>query len=301
MPQPTIKEILEIQSKLMAIAMDKHFHRFFGDFDALLAEQVNNLKIVEFERFIETFKQYQLRDEPYQTAEVVKQFFTLLTDTFKYDALFLSKEQFPNNHPIWIIPDLPIIGMTEFIDAIKHIEDTKMVQINETSLIYHCLIHLRLKFLSAISADFHNQFIKSTQDKSKRDKVSPTNMKPGTKTMRDRSIRDTVANQVQGAFGDGPAVWNAIVKFVTPKKQGLRVPNFSKIVGTTPIRLLETARKGIVYESMVPLVKLLSPDFPILNFDTWCEKNESDKISEYRSFYLNNRIKEFDPEGTLIR
>lgn len=90
MPQPTIKEILEIQSKLMAIAMDKHFHRFFGDFDALLAEQVNNLKIVEFERFIETFKQYQLRDEHYQTAEVVKQFFTLLTDTFKYDALFLS-------------------------------------------------------------------------------------------------------------------------------------------------------------------------------------------------------------------
>ena len=176
-----------------------------------------------------------------------------------------------------------------------------MVKINKTSLIYHCLIHLRLKFLSAISPDFHNQFIKSTQGKSKRDKVSPTNMKHGTKTMRDRSIRDTIAKEMQGTFGNGPEVWNAIVKFISPKKHSLRVPNFSKIVGTTPIRLLKTAKKGVVYESMVPLVKLLSPDFPIMDFKTWYERNDDDKHSEYKSFYISHRIKEFDPESTLIR
>jgi hypothetical protein len=301
MPQKSINELHKFHLQLMSVAMDRHFHRFFGDFDALLAEQVQKFTIQEFERFITTFQEYKLRDDTYQTADDVVQFFTLLTDTFKYDALFLSKEQFPNNHPIWTIPDLPIIGMTEFIDAIKHIENTKMVKINETSLIYHCLIHLRLKFLTAISVDFHNQFIKTTQGNSKRDKVSPSTMKPTTKTMRDRSIRDTVASQTQGAFGNGPEVWNALVKSLSPKKHSLRVPNFAKIVGTTPIRLLDQAKKGVVYESMIPLVKLLSPDFPIMDFKTWSEKNDDDKHSEYKSFYLSHRIKEFDPEGTLIR
>lgn len=301
MPNPPINDIQEVLRAQMAAAMDQHFHRFFGDFDALLAEQVQKFNIQEFKEFIDTFKQYQLRDDTYQTAEDVKQFFTILTDTFKYDALFLSKEEFPNNHPIWTIPDLPIIGMTEFIDAIKHIENTKMVKINETSLIYHCLIHLRLKFLTAISVDFHNQFIKTTQGKSKRDKVSPSTMKPSTKTMRDRSIRDTVASQVQGAFGNGPGVWNAMVKSLSPKKHSLRLPNFAKIVGTTPIQLLDQARKGAVYESMVPLVKLLSPDFPIMDFQTWCEMKDDDKHSEYKSFYLSQRFKDFDPDGTLIR
>ncbi len=301
MTQKSIYQLHEFHSQLMSEAMDKHLHRFFGDFDAVLAEQVQKFNFQEFERFITTFQEYKLRDDTYQTEDDVVKLFALFTDTFKYDALFLSKEEFPHNHPIWTIPDLPIIGMTEFRNAIKHIENTKMVRINETSLNYHCLLHLRLKFLTAISVDFHNQFIKSAQSSSKRDKGSPEIMKPGTKTMRDRSIRDTVANQVQGAFESEPEVWNAMVKFISPKKHSLRVPNFAKIVGTTPIRLLDQAKKGTVYESMVPLVKLLSPDFPIMDFKTWSEKNDDDKHSEYKSFYLSQRIKEFDPEGTLIR
>ena len=301
MSTPRIKKLYETHSNLMTVVIERHFHRFFGAFDLLMAEQVRDFDIDKFEQFIEKYRHYGLSDDTYQTEEDVLQFFAIIADTFKYDALFLAKVLLPDNHPIWKIPGLPIIWEPEFIEAINHIEKTKMVKINKTSLIYHCLIHLRLKFLSAISPDFHNQFIKSTQGKSKRDKVSPTNMKHGTKTMRDRSIRDTIAKEMQGTFGNGPEVWNAMVKFISPKKHSLRVPNFSKIVGTTPIRLLKTAKKGVVYESMVPLVKLLSPDFPIMDFKTWSEKNDDDKHSEYKSFYLSQRIKEFDPEGSLIR
>ena len=76
-------------------------------------------------------------DDTYKNADDVVKFFALIADTFKYDALFPAKDQLPHNHPIWKIPNLPIIGMTKFIDAIKHIANTKMVKINETSLIYH--------------------------------------------------------------------------------------------------------------------------------------------------------------------
>ncbi len=79
MPQKSINELQEIHLQLMAVAMDKHFHRFFGDFDALLAEQVQKFNIQEFERFITTFQEYKLRDDTYQTADDVVQFFTLLT------------------------------------------------------------------------------------------------------------------------------------------------------------------------------------------------------------------------------
>jgi hypothetical protein len=40
MPQKYINELHEIHLQLMSVAMDKHFHRFIGNFDALLAEQV---------------------------------------------------------------------------------------------------------------------------------------------------------------------------------------------------------------------------------------------------------------------
>ena len=47
MPNPSINDIQEVLQAQMAAAMDQHFHRFFGDFDALLAEQVQKFNIQE--------------------------------------------------------------------------------------------------------------------------------------------------------------------------------------------------------------------------------------------------------------
>lgn len=54
MPQKSINELHEFHLQLMSVAMDQHFHRFFGDFDALLAEQVQKFNIQEFKQFIDT-------------------------------------------------------------------------------------------------------------------------------------------------------------------------------------------------------------------------------------------------------
>jgi len=39
MPQKSINELHEFHTQLMSVAMHKHLHRFFGNFDTLLAEQ----------------------------------------------------------------------------------------------------------------------------------------------------------------------------------------------------------------------------------------------------------------------
>ena len=93
MPQKSINELHEFHSQLMSVAMEKHLHRFFGNFDAVLAEQVQKFNFQEFERFITTFQEYKLRDDTYQTEDDVVKLFALFADTFKYDALFLSKEE----------------------------------------------------------------------------------------------------------------------------------------------------------------------------------------------------------------
>lgn len=106
MPQKSINELHKFYSQLMSVAMHKHLHWFFGDFDALLAEQVQKFNFQEFERFITTFQEYKLRDDTYQTADDVVKLFALFADTFKYDALILSTEKFRHTHPIWTIPVL---------------------------------------------------------------------------------------------------------------------------------------------------------------------------------------------------
>jgi hypothetical protein len=284
-----------------SIATEAHFHRFFGDFDGLLAEQIIGFDAKCFETFVNRFKHFQMRDDKLQTVDDVRELYDLFMESYKYDTLFLSKGEIPMNHPIYKTPGLPIIAETELIDAIRKIESTKMVTINEQSLIYHCLIHLRMKFLMAISEGFYIQYIKFAQANRKRDKVSPSTMKPSTKTMRDRQIRDQVGESVQGVFGNGPEIWKNMIKTMSPKKNNLRLPNFASSVGMTPIKMKAKASKGMVYQSMVPLIRLLSPEFPIMDSKMWSEKNGYDEESQYRSFYLSNRVKEFDPSGILIR
>ena len=177
-----------------------------------------------------------------------------------------------------------------------------MVHVNRVSLIFHCLLHLRTKFLSTLSPNFYLQYINNTQAKSKRDRVSPEFMKSETATMADRSIRNSIEKEMQGVFGYGPAVWNAIIKVTSPKKNGLQLPNYAALTGTTPIQINKTAKKVTVYESMLPLIRLLSPDYPILTFDQWCEREENDPhLPTYRNQYLIRRIQMFDRSGILFK
>jgi hypothetical protein len=47
MPQKSINELHKFHSQFMSAALDKHFHRFFGDFDALLAEHLDFFEAIE--------------------------------------------------------------------------------------------------------------------------------------------------------------------------------------------------------------------------------------------------------------
>jgi hypothetical protein len=127
-------------------------------------------------------------------------------------------------------------------------------------------------------------------------------MKSKTATMADRSIRENIEVEMQGVFGYGPSVWNDIIKVTSPKKNGLQLPNYAALIGTRPIQINKTAKKVTVYESMLPLIRLLSPDYPILTFDQWCERGENDPhLATYRNQYLIRRVLMFDRSGILFK
>ncbi len=192
-------EILRVQA-----ISDAHFHRFYGDFKNLLKEQIQGFNQQTFQEFHSRFLSYQIINAPENTIEDLFTISRLWTDSYQYDALFLSKDQIPSDHPILKIQGLPIISENEFMAALENIEATNMVKLNRESLIFHCLLHLRTKFLSTLSPNFYLQFIKSTQAKSKRDRVSAEKMKSKTATMADRSIRENIEVEMQGVFGYGP-------------------------------------------------------------------------------------------------
>jgi hypothetical protein len=290
-------EILRVQA-----ISDAHFHRFYGDFKNLLKEQIQGFNQQTFQEFHSRFLSYQIINAPENTIEDLFTISRLWTDSYQYDALFLCKDYVTNDHPILKIQGLPIISENEFMAALENIETTKMVRVNRVSLIFHCLLHLRTKFLSTLSPNFYLQYINNTQAKSKRDRVSPEFMKSETATMADRSIRNSIENELQGVFGYGPSVWNDIIKVTSPKKNGLQLPNYAALIGTRPIQINKTAKKVTVYESMLPLIRLLSPDYPILTFDQWCEREENDPhLATYRNQYLIRRVLMFDRSGILFK
>ncbi|MDA0197022.1 MAG: hypothetical protein O2951_18625 [Bacteroidetes bacterium] len=291
---------LEI-SRAQAIS-EAHFQRFYGDSDNLLKEQIQEFNQQTFQEFHSRFLSYQIINAPENTIEDLFTISRLWTDSYRYDALFLCKDYVTNDHPILSAIDFPFISKKDLYASFGNIEATNMVKLNRESLISHCLLHLRTKFLSTLSPNFYLQYINNTQAKSKRDRVSPEFMKSETATMADRSIRNSIEKKMQGVFGYGPAVWNAIIKVTSPKKNGLQLPNYAALTGTTPIQINKTAKKVTVYESMLPLIRLLSPDYPILTFDQWCEREENDPhLPTYRNQYLIRRIQMFDRSGILFK
>ena len=298
----TVNHINEMLRRQFQVATTMHNHRFSGDFNNLLDNQLRTFKIEEFKDFLDRFQRYQLKDDKNLNIEELRTFLSLLAETFKYDALFLCKDYVTNDHPILSAIDFPFISKKDLRACFENIEATNMVKLNRASLIFHCLLHLRTKFLSTLSPNFYLQFIKSTQAKSKRDRVSPEKMKSKTATMADRSIRENIEVEMQGVFGYGPSVWNDIIKVTSPKKNGLQLPNYAALIGTRPIQINKTAKKVTVYESMLPLIRLLSPDYPILTFDQWCEREENDPhLPTYRNQYLIRRVLMFDRSGILFK
>lgn len=298
----TVSHINDMLQRQFQVASTTHNHRFLGDFNHLLDNQLRTFRIEEFQDFVYRFQHYQIKDDKNLNIEELRTLLKLLTDTFKYDALFLCKDKIPSDHPILKIQGLPIISENEFTAVLENIEATKMVKVNRASLILHCLMHLRTKFLSTLSPNFYLQYIKNTQAKSKRERLSPEFMKSETATMADRLIRTSIEEEMQGVFGHGPVVWNAIIKVISPKKNGLQLPNYAALTGTTPIQINKTAKKVTVYESMLPLIRLLSPNYSILTFDQWCERGKNDPhLPTYRNQYLIRRIQLFDRTGILFK
>ena len=154
----TVSHINDMLQRQFQVATTAHNHRFLGDFNHLLDYQLRTFRIDEFKDFKDRFQRYQIKDDKNLNIEELRTFLKLLTDTFKYDALFLCKDQIPSDHPILKIQGLPIISENEFMAALENIEATKMVHVNRVSLIFHCLLHLRTKFLSTLSPNFYLQW-----------------------------------------------------------------------------------------------------------------------------------------------
>jgi len=48
------------------------------------------------------------------------------------------------------------------------------------------------------------------------------------------------------------------------------------------------------------MIRLLSPEFKIMSFKEWCDKNDDDDRGVYQTQYLNKRVKAFDGNKNLI-
>ena len=276
---------------------EAHNHFFFNDFDSVLELQIEKFNFDKFQNFINEFRDYKINDGKNQNAEEFQLLRRLITTYQNYDTLFFCKDYVPSNHPIYQVDGLPFISKIELLDSINQLEKTGWVLINKQALMVYVLLHLKLKFLDALIPGFVNQFVKNIQSNSKRDKVSPNNVKPNTKTAMARKIRDEISADMQGQFGMGSEVWKQMVKTFTNSKDSMRIPYQNE---KPPIQIKKGAKKGDCYESMVPMIRLLSPEFKIMSFKEWCDKNDDDDRGVYQTQYLNKRVKAFDGNKNLI-
>jgi len=206
------------------VMYDAHNHFFFNDFDSVLELQIEKFNFDKFQNFINEFRDYKIKDGKNQNTEEFQLLRRLITTYQNYDALFFCKDYVPSNHPIYRVDGLPIISKIELLDSINQLEKTGWVLINKQALMGYILLHLKLKFFDALIPGFVNQFVKNIQSNSKRDKVSPKNVKPKTKTAMAREIRDEIAADMQGQFGMGAEVWKQMVKTFTNSKDSMRIP-----------------------------------------------------------------------------
>ena len=101
MNQLTLSHINDMLQRQFQVATTTHNDRFMGDFNHLLDYQLRTFRIDEFKDFIDRFQRYQIKDDKNLNIEELRTFLKLLTDTFKYDALFVFKLDGNFIRPLW--------------------------------------------------------------------------------------------------------------------------------------------------------------------------------------------------------
>ena len=101
LPANKINHINDMLQRQFQVATTAHNHRFLGDFNHLLDCQLRTFRIDEFKDFIDRFQRYQIKDDKNLNIEELRTFLKLLTDTFKYDALFVFKLDGNFIRPLW--------------------------------------------------------------------------------------------------------------------------------------------------------------------------------------------------------
>jgi len=291
---PGINNIQDFQSLDLA-----HNLTFINDFKGVLKQQIKHFNVDDFRKFKSDFEQYEILDSTAITEKDVIELSELLTRTYKYDALFLCRGEVPSNHSIFQEIKCPFFSMTDLKDAIQTIEATEMVNIDERSLLAHCLLHMKGKFLKALAPNFYNQWVKFNQSKSKRIKISKGSEPVGSKTYMDKWILSV--SDVDDIMGSNNVFLREQVRLSSTKKESLQLPKFSEVLNITPIVLQPKSKKQVVYESMVPLIRILSPGFSIMTFEQWCESNDDDDHESYVREYLSKRVRQFDEHQVLMK
>ena len=291
---PGINNIQDFQSLDLA-----HNLTFINDFKGVLKQQIKHFNADDYRRFKSDFEQYEILDSTAITEKDVLELSELLTRTYKYDALFMSKGEVPSNHSIFQEIECPFFSMTDLKDAIQTIEATEMVNIDECSLLAHCLLHMKGKFLKSLAPNFYNQWVKFNQSKSKRIKISKGSEPVDSKTYMDKWILSV--SDVDDIMGSNNVFLREQVRLSSTKKESLQLPKFSEILNTTPIVLQPKSKNKVVDESMVPLIRILSPGFSIMTFEQWCESNDDDNHESYLREYLSKRVRQFDQHQVLMK
>ena len=291
---PGFNNIQDFQSLDLA-----HNLTFINDFKGVLKQQIKHFNADDYRKFKSDFEQYEILDSTAITEKDVLELSELLTRTYKYDALFLCRGEVPSNHSIFQEIECPFFSVTDLKDAIQTIEATEMVNIDERSLLAHCLLHMKGKFLKALAPNFYNQWVKFNQSKSKRIKISKGSEPVGSKTYMDKWILSV--SDVDDIMGSNNVFLREQVRLSSTKKESLQLPKFSEVLNITPIVLQPKSKKEVVYESMVPLIRILSPGFSIMTFEQWCESNDDDDHESYLREYLSNRVRQFDQHQVLMK
>ncbi|MGB1094010.1 MAG: hypothetical protein ACPG0L_04855 [Bacteroidia bacterium] len=291
---PGISNIQDFQSLDLA-----HNLTFIKDFKGMLKQQIKHFKADDYRKFKKDFERYVILDSKAITEKDVIELSDLLTRTYKYDALFLCKGEVQSDHPIFQEIEYPFFSMSDLIDAIQNIEATNMVEINMPSLIAHCLLHMKGEFLKALAPNFYNQWVKFNQSKSKRINISKGSEPVDSKTYTDKWIFSVY--DAEDVMGANNMLLKEQVRLNSTRKQSLQLPKFSEILNTTPIGLRPKSKKKVVYESMVSLIRILSPSFSIMTFEQWCESNDDDDHESYLREYLSKRVRQFDQHQVLMK
>ena len=276
-----------------------HNLTFINDFEGLLKQQIKAFNPDDFRKFIGDFQQYEILDSKAITENDVIKLSDLLTRTYRYDALFLCKGEVISDHPILQEIKYPFFSISDLLSAFHVIEVTGMVDINRRSLIAHCLLHMKGKFLKALAPNFYNQWVRFNQNKSRRIGVSSGSEPTDSKTYIDKWILSV--SDVDETMGVNSMLLREQIRLHSTKKQSLQLPKFSDLLNTTPIVLRPKSKKKVVYESMVPLIRILSPRFSIMTFDQWCESTDDDDHEIYLQQYLNKRVRQFDQHQVLMK